>query len=200
MSDYSYLAKEKQAIFDYISSEYGSPWKVFYLSKEQTEVPIEYIILAIKKEDKILLMTFGAGCYVTHNHEENTKERAEIFIELPYDWDFAKQENMWPVHFLINIIKYSFHHHLTLKWLQTFVNPTPFNNSDKIAGFLELPWYSENSIECNVLGNYIVSFYQILIISKDELHFQETYGIRKLSEYFADGRTRTVDLSRKSLV
>lgn len=107
---------------------------------------------------------------------------------------------MWPVHFLINIVKYSYSNHLTLKWLQTFVNPSYFNKSNKIAGFLDLSWYSENSLECKINDDFFVSFYQILIIDDEELFYAKTNGIRALSKFFDDGKSRIVDLNRKSFV
>lgn len=198
--NYKYSAEEKQIIYNYILREYGQVDHIIFLSNEHIRVPIEYDILVIKKQNLQILMTFGLGAFKSHNHEENTQERAEIFLELPVDWDFNKHENMWPVHFLINIVKYSYSNHLTLKWLQTFINPSCFNKSNKIAGFLDLSWYGENSLECKINNDFFVSFYQILIIDDEELFYAKTNGIRALSKFFDDGKSRIVDLNRKSFV
>lgn len=200
MHYYKYLANEKQLIFDHISKEYGSPKRIFYLSQEQTQVPIEFDLLLIEKNDAKILMTFGLGSFISHNHEDKSKERSEIFIELPIDWDFSNPNNKWPISFLVNIARHAYHHHHTLRWTQIFINQESFDNSDKIAGFLDLPWYTDDSLEVEVNGNFYLSFYQVVVITQKELEYQRENGIKALISLFDDGKSRIVNLKRGSLI
>lgn len=197
---FSYNAKEKQIIHDHINKEYGAATKIIYLSENQRDVPIDYDLLVIYKKDMVILMTFGLGSYVSHNHDEHTNERTEIFMELPANWDYNDPKQRWPIHFIISIAKYSYYNHLTLKWQQVFVNNDYFNESDKIAGILDLSWYDNNSLQCEVNNEFVVSFYQIMIITDSELLYSHKNGAHKLMNYFDDGKARIVDLNRKSLI
>ncbi|MCV3728512.1 suppressor of fused domain protein [Ureaplasma miroungigenitalium] len=197
---YTYTIEQKRKVLNFISKHYGSPVKIINLNDYNRTIPIDYDLLLIETKNSYLLMTIGLGAFDSHNHDEESHERSEIYLELPLDWDLNNPQNYWAINFLINIVKYSYEQHLTLKWLQVFINPNYFSHSNKVAGYLDLPWNKIDANDFVLTNDFVVSFYQVVILSDDELFFGKVNSFKELAEYFEKEENRIVNLSRKSLV
>ncbi|MCV3743872.1 suppressor of fused domain protein [Ureaplasma sp. ES3154-GEN] len=197
---YSYTIEQKQKVLNFITKHFGTPYKIISLNSFNRGIPIDYDLILVKTESTYLLMTIGLGAFDSHNHIEQTNERSEIYLELSLDLDLNNPQNYWIINFIMNIAKYSYEQHLTLKWLQVFINPNYFAHSNKVAGYLDLPWNKVDANDFQLKNDFIISFYQVVIICDDELFYGKENGFKQLAEFFENDNSRVVNLTRKSLV
>jgi tetratricopeptide (TPR) repeat protein len=201
-----YTEEEIECLEDHVKKYFGEYENVFH-ELESPDIHVDILKLdPVPGRNYYVLITRGMGAHRMNVPLElkNTRDRAEIMVCLPPDWDFdnLKDENCyWPLRWLKIMARLPGDEDSWLGWGHTVPNGGPFSENTKLCTMMLLSpgGFDRRSSGCTMPDGSIVNFYQMVPLYEEEANLKIQKGAETLLDLLDDTCLEFISIDRKNV-
>ncbi|MDR1419409.1 MAG: suppressor of fused domain protein [Treponema sp.] len=201
-----YTEEEIVRLDEHVRKYFGRYDNVFH-EVESPDIHVDILkIDPVPGRDYFILVTQGMGAHRMNVPPDlkNTRDRAELLICLPPNWDFDNlddENNYWPIRWLKIMARLPGDENAWLGWGHTVPNGGPFSDNTKLCTMLLLfpGGFDGKAGECGMPDGSIVNFYQMTPLYGEETDLKIQKGVNVILDLLDRDCLEYVRIDRRNV-